>query len=176
RPERPYDEEGDPSNVEGSSWVTFDDCVNTVEDEVTTISIQIEDNITSEGNVQTNQNDKFNDFVVSSNVKYGLEKYFYYAKLSSSNLYFPTSLNKTSKPKTFHEASQNPKWIEDMNLEMEALHINNTYELDVLRHERKAIGCKWIWKIKYKSFGEVDRYKARLVVKGYCQREGIAYD
>nr|GEW23760.1 RNA-directed DNA polymerase, eukaryota, reverse transcriptase zinc-binding domain protein [Tanacetum cinerariifolium] len=36
---------------------------------------------------------------------------------------------------------------------------------------RKAIGCIWIWKIKYKSSTEIDRYKARLVAKGYSQKE-----
>ncbi|GJX31157.1 ribonuclease H-like domain-containing protein [Tanacetum coccineum] len=88
---------------------------------------------------------KLNDFVVGSNVKYGLEKY-------------------------------NPKWIDAMNLEMEALHENNTYELSDLPPWRKAIGCKRIWKIMYKSSGEVDRYKASLVIKGYSQREGIDYE
>ncbi|GJU25549.1 ribonuclease H-like domain-containing protein [Tanacetum coccineum] len=59
---------------------------------------------------------------------------------------------------------------------MEALHRNNTYVLVDLPPGRKSIGCKWIWKIKYKSSGEIDRYKARLVAKGYSQREGIDYE
>ncbi|GJZ30865.1 ribonuclease H-like domain-containing protein, partial [Tanacetum coccineum] len=119
---------------------------------------------------------KLNDYVVSSNVKYGLKKYVCYANLSSSNLCFSTTLNKSSEPKTFHEASQNPKWIEAMNLEMEAFHRNNTYVLAHLPPKRKAIGCKWIWKVKYKSSGEIDRHEARFMVKGYSQREGIDYE
>ncbi|GJR77273.1 ribonuclease H-like domain-containing protein [Tanacetum coccineum] len=63
-----------------------------------------------------------------------------------------------------------------MNLEIEALHRNNTYILADLPPGRKAIGCMWIWKIKYKSSGEIDRYKARLVAKGFSQREGIEYE
>ena len=40
--------------------------------------------------------------------------------------------------------------------------------------ERKSvIGCKWVFKIKYKIDGMVDRYKARLVAKEYNQTEGI---
>ncbi|GJV31541.1 putative RNA-directed DNA polymerase, partial [Tanacetum coccineum] len=118
----------------------------------------------------------FNDFFVNSSVIYGMEKYVCYANLSSVNHCFSTTLDMSIKPKTFHEASQNPKWIEAMNLEMEALFRNNTYVLADLPPGRKAIGCKWIWKIKYKSSGEVDRYKARLVAKGCNQREGIDYE
>ncbi|GJR85277.1 ribonuclease H-like domain-containing protein [Tanacetum coccineum] len=65
---------------------------------------------------------KFNDFVVNSSVKYGLEKYVCYANLSNVNYCFSTTLNNSTDPKTFHEASQNPKWIKVMNLEMEALY------------------------------------------------------
>ncbi|GKE47867.1 ribonuclease H-like domain-containing protein [Tanacetum coccineum] len=42
--------------------------------------------------------------------------------------------------------------------------------------DRKAVGIKWIFKIKYKSSGEIDRYKARLVAQGFGQKEGIDYD
>ncbi|GKB20913.1 ribonuclease H-like domain-containing protein, partial [Tanacetum coccineum] len=155
---RPYDEEEDTSNMEGNTWVTSDDCDNTVEVEVTSVASQIEDNVTSEVNVYVNQNgegpsnvlgtspvlrrstkqrvlpSKFNDFVVNSNVRYGLEKYVCYANLSN-------------------------------NFEMEALYRNNTYVLADLPPRRKAVGCKWIWKIKYKSYGEIDRCLIALFVQ-----------
>ncbi|GJZ17671.1 ribonuclease H-like domain-containing protein [Tanacetum coccineum] len=41
---------------------------------------------------------------------------------------------------------------------------------------RKPIGSKWVFRIKYKSNGEVERYKAKLVAKGFSQKEGINYE
>lgn len=39
----------------------------------------------------------------------------------------------------------------------------------------KPIGCKWVYKIKYKVDGSLDKLKARLVEKGYAQKEGVDY-
>ncbi|GJV65846.1 ribonuclease H-like domain-containing protein [Tanacetum coccineum] len=63
-----------------------------------------------------------------------------------------------------------------MNNEIEALYRNNTWTICDLPLGRKPIGCKWIWKIKYKAPGEIERYKSRLVAKGFSQREGFDYD
>ena len=41
--------------------------------------------------------------------------------------------------------------------------------------DKDVIGTKWIYKIKYKSDGSIDKHKARLVAKGYAQQEGIDY-
>nr|GEV64711.1 hypothetical protein [Tanacetum cinerariifolium] len=97
-PESPYGEEGDTSTEDGSSRITSDDCT-VVEDEVARGATHIEENVTSKGNVPVNQNGegqsnpmgaslelrrstrpkvmlaRFNDFVVNSSVRYGLEKY-----------------------------------------------------------------------------------------------------
>ncbi|GJW98868.1 ribonuclease H-like domain-containing protein [Tanacetum coccineum] len=68
------------------------------------------------------------------------------------------------------------KVIATMNNEIEALNRNETWEITQLPPGRKPIGCKWIYKVKYKSNGDIERYKARLVAKGYNQREGVDYD
>ncbi|GKC27431.1 ribonuclease H-like domain-containing protein, partial [Tanacetum coccineum] len=49
-------------------------------------------------------------------------------------------------------------------------------EIVELPEGRKSIGSKWIFKIKYKSSDEIDRYKARLVAQGFGQKEGIDYE
>nr|GEV29916.1 ribonuclease H-like domain-containing protein [Tanacetum cinerariifolium] len=63
-----------------------------------------------------------------------------------------------------------------MNLEMDALLRNGTWELVDLLEGRKAIGSKWIYKIKFQSSGAIDRFKARLVAQGFGQKEGIDYE
>nr|GEZ44305.1 hypothetical protein [Tanacetum cinerariifolium] len=63
--------------------------------------------------------------------------------------------------------------VEAMNKEMEALNRNNTWVIIDRPNGRKLVGCKWIYKIKYKSNGKVERYKARLVAKGCSQKEGL---
>jgi hypothetical protein len=63
-----------------------------------------------------------------------------------------------------------------MEEEMHALQKNKTWELVPLPKGKRAVGCKWVFTMKQNSKGEVDRYKARLVVKGYSQTYGIDYD
>ncbi|XP_076914870.1 uncharacterized protein LOC143574026 [Bidens hawaiensis] len=117
----------------------------------------------------------FEDYVVEGKVKYGLEKVVNYSNLSGLNMCFATMLTKSSEPKNFFKASSDSNWITAMNDEIEALHRNNTWKLVELPSNRRTIGCKWIYKIKYKSSGEIERYKARLVAKGYSQKEGVDF-
>ena len=53
---------------------------------------------------------------------------------------------------------------------------NNVWELVDLPPGRKTTGNKWVLKVKRKTDGLIDRYKACLVAKGYTQREGIDYE
>jgi hypothetical protein len=63
-----------------------------------------------------------------------------------------------------------------MDEEMAALHANATWELVTLPEDKKAIGCKWVYKVKHNADGFVSKYKARLVAKGYAQTYGIDYE
>ena len=63
-----------------------------------------------------------------------------------------------------------------MDEEMDALEATATWELVPLPKDKNAIGCKWIYKVKHNADGFVNRYKARLVVKGYAQTYGIDYE
>jgi len=62
-----------------------------------------------------------------------------------------------------------------MEFELQALHTNNTWTEVDLPPGKKAISCKWVYKIKFKADGSIERYKARLVVRGNTQKEGIDF-
>jgi hypothetical protein len=63
-----------------------------------------------------------------------------------------------------------------MDEEMATFYVNVTWELVALPKDKKAIGCKWVYKVKHNADGFVNRYKARLVAKGYAQTYGIDYE
>ncbi|XP_015158446.1 uncharacterized mitochondrial protein AtMg00810-like [Solanum tuberosum] len=68
-----------------------------------------------------------------------------------------------------------PAWQATMTQELYALHDNDTWDLMPLPLGKKAIGCRWVYKIKHRVDGSIERYKARLVVKGYTHHYGVDY-
>ncbi|GKD83848.1 ribonuclease H-like domain-containing protein [Tanacetum coccineum] len=87
-----------------------------------------------------------------------------------------SKLNKNYELKTFFDASKYSYWTDARNDEMDALLRNDTWEIVDLPKDKKTIGSKWIFKIKYKCSGEIDRYKAQLVDQGFNQKKGIDYE
>ena len=59
-----------------------------------------------------------------------------------------------------------------MNAKIDALVSNNTWTLTPLPSNKKAIGYKWVCRVKYKADGFVERYKVRLVAKGFINKRG----
>ncbi|GKA69167.1 retrovirus-related pol polyprotein from transposon TNT 1-94 [Tanacetum coccineum] len=62
-----------------------------------------------------------------------------------------------------------------MDSELEALEQNKTWTIEKLPPHKKALGCKWVYKIKYKSYGTIERFKVRLVILGNHQVAGVDY-
>lgn len=110
-----------------------------------------------------------------SGTRYPLSHYVSYAHLSPSHRSFACAISTLVEPTTFAQANGDPQWRAAMDSELLALEQNNTWTLTTLPPGHRAIGCKWVYKIKYHSDGTVERYKARLVAKGFTQREGIDY-
>ena len=63
-----------------------------------------------------------------------------------------------------------------MEEEIESMKVNRVWDLVDLPPGCKSIGNKWVLKIKQKADGTIERYKARLIAKGYTQKEGIDYE
>ncbi|CAH9115649.1 unnamed protein product [Cuscuta europaea] len=83
-----------------------------------------------------------------------------------------------NEPRTYTEAvtsTEGPMWKEAIKSEVDSILKNHTWELVDLPPGCKPLGSKWIFKRKMKPDGSIDKYKARLVIKGYKQREGLDY-
>lgn len=83
------------------------------------------------------------------------------------------------EPTSYAEAmnrSDSKQWEEAAQSEYDSIQAAGTWTLVPLPPDRKAIRCKWVFKIKRLSHGAIDRYKARLVAKGFAQKLGVDYN
>jgi hypothetical protein len=83
------------------------------------------------------------------------------------------------EPTTYDEAMRSDEranWKEAMDSEMNAMHENKSWSLVERQPDMNVIGSKWVYKIKRKGDGTVERFKARLVARGFSQIEGVDYD
>ncbi|CAI7891177.1 unnamed protein product [Closterium sp. NIES-53] len=82
------------------------------------------------------------------------------------------------EPATLKEAlegSDAEEWKKAMESELKSIEENGTWESVELPEGRKAITSKWLFKIKFDADGKIERYKSRLVAKGYQQKEKVDY-
>jgi histone deacetylase 1/2 len=87
----------------------------------------------------------------------------------------PTLLLSQHVPTTVKQALASPDWLAAMQAEYKALIDNNTWSLVSLPPNRKAIGCKWVFRTKENPDGSVQRFKARIFAKGFHQRPGFDF-
>ena len=83
------------------------------------------------------------------------------------------------EPKDWRDIKGRPdyeKWLQAANEEILGLLENGTWTLEKIPDGRTPIGSRWVFKIKRHPDGIIERYKARLVGKGYSQRPGLDFD
>ncbi|KAK1601065.1 hypothetical protein QYE76_016639 [Lolium multiflorum] len=79
-----------------------------------------------------------------------------------------------AEPSSYRTALADPNW-RSMDAEVQALHDNATWILVPRPPGQNIISCKWVYKLKHKADGSIDKYKARLVARGFTQQYGIDY-
>nr|GFC79456.1 copia protein [Tanacetum cinerariifolium] len=80
------------------------------------------------------------------------------------------------EPKRVHQALKDLSWIEAMQEKLLQFKMQKVWVLVDLPHGKRAIGTKWVYGNKMDERGIVIRNKARLVVQGHTQEEGIDYE
>ena len=88
-------------------------------------------------------------------------------------------VNIVNEPQSYDEAVQSPEsaqWIEAMSEELSSLKNIGTYSETTLPLGRKPISTKWIFKLKKGADGNIQRYKARIVARGFSQIPGQDFD
>ena len=88
-------------------------------------------------------------------------------------------LTDCEEPSCYEEAmlkDDKLKWEKAMQSEMDSLHKNSTWELVHLPDGKRALPCKWVYKLKVTANDGKPKYKARLVAKGFRQQQGVDFE
>lgn len=132
---------------------------------------------------KTGESESRDDEVVtiraSSRIRNAPRRYGYDDFADTVTVDHHANMCRVTEPITLKEAMVSPnakEWQEAADLEYESLLENETWDLVDLPRERKAVGSRWVFKVKHHSDGRVERYKCRLVAKGYSQLYGADYD
>lgn len=101
------------------------------------------------------------------------ECFYEYAEQANNVQYAPFD-----EPLSHAAALRSPQsthWIEAEEEEKSAFFSNKTWEVVDINPQWNLMSCKWVYKIKRDKLGNITRYRARLVIKGFLQREGIDF-
>lgn len=106
---------------------------------------------------------------------YSISHFLNYDNLASAHKNYILNISTVYEPTFFHQGVKLEEWRKAMDVEIEAMERTSTWSIVPLTPGKHTVGCKWLYKVKYKADGTIYRYKARLVAKGYSQLEGIDF-
>ena len=96
----------------------------------------------------------------------------YKPKVYSTAVVLP---NHFQEPSSVRQALQLPHWKTTMEVEYSALVHNGTWRLVPKTERMHIVLNKWIFKTKLKAYGSLDKFKARLIIKGFQQHVGVDF-
>ncbi|XP_013617128.1 PREDICTED: uncharacterized protein LOC106323577 [Brassica oleracea var. oleracea] len=79
-------------------------------------------------------------------------------------------------PSTWQQTIKHEHWRKAMSSEFNSTTENHTWDLVSVAQTMNIVGCRWVFTIKYHPDGSIDKYKARIVAKGFHQQQGIDYN
>lgn len=112
---------------------------------------------------------------VSDKTLYPIADYSSTSAFTANHQAFLAKITTDFVPKNYKEGVNDPRFNGAMKTEVTALEANHTWDITVLPPGKKAIGCGWIYTNEYNAYGTLERPKARLVVRGNRQKEGLDY-
>jgi len=101
-----------------------------------------------------------------SGTPYPIVSFVTCSNFPSTHQAFLAAITKIVEPRSYYEAAKDPLWQKAMAEEIQALEDKKTWTIVDLPARQKTISCKWAYRVKYRSDGSIERYKARLMIQG----------
>ncbi|KAL0744719.1 hypothetical protein Bca101_101224 [Brassica carinata] len=98
-----------------------------------------------------------------------------FAQYPEAHCAFMVNLDENHIPRNYEEAMKDKEWKESVGAEAGAMIKNDTWYERELPKGKKAVSSRWIFTIKYKADGQIERKKTRLVARGFIQTYGEDY-
>ena len=75
------------------------------------------------------------------------------------------------EPSNYEEATERKEWKDAMIEEYQSIMKNDVWYVVPRPDGKSVVTCKWVYKIKHAADGSIQKYKERLVVRGFFQKE-----
>ncbi|KAG7581709.1 Reverse transcriptase RNA-dependent DNA polymerase [Arabidopsis suecica] len=114
-------------------------------------------------------------YSLNNDVSHPISSSLSYSNITPSHMLYINNISKIPIPQSYNEAKDSKEWCGAIDNEIDAMERTETWEITTLPPGKKAVGCKWVFTVKFHADGSLERYKARIVAKGYTQKEGLDY-